>query len=111
MVRFPLEKPNKMLMKNILRRQRNPCTVFMYLELGFLPVKCVIMKKKLTFLRYIFNESMDSMLRKFYEVLKNDNRNGDFINIVQKDLNKREIELTENKIKEIPKTQWKKYVI
>ena len=50
------------------------------------------------------------MLRKDYEVLKNDNRNGDFVNIVQKDLNETKIELTEDYIKKIPKTQWKKYV-
>ena len=44
-----LEKPDKMLMKTILGTHGNPCTVFMYLELGFLPVKYVIMKKRLTF--------------------------------------------------------------
>ena len=42
-----LEKPDKMLMKTILGTHGNPCTVFMYLELEFLPVKYVIMKKRL----------------------------------------------------------------
>ena len=65
-----LEKPDKMLMKNILGTHGNPCTVFMYMELGFLPVKYVIMNKRLTFLRYILNESMDSMLRNFMKCSK-----------------------------------------
>ena len=40
-----LEKPDKILITNILCTQGNPSTVFMYLELGFLPVKYVMMKK------------------------------------------------------------------
>ena len=37
-------------------------------------------------------------VEKVYEVLKNDNRNGDFVNLFQKDLNETEIELAENNI-------------
>ena len=39
-----------------------------------------------------------------------DSRNGDFLDLVQKDLNETEIELNENKIEKTPKTQWEKYV-
>ena len=66
-----LEIPDKSLARHVLGAHGNPSISFMYLELGFLPVKFVIMKKRLQFLRYIFNESMDSMIRKVYEVLKN----------------------------------------
>ena len=50
------------------------------------------------------------MLRKVYEVLKNNSRNGDFVDLVQKDLNETEIELTENKIEKSPRVEQKKYV-
>ena len=53
---------------------------------------------------------MDSMLRKVYEVLKNNSRNADFLDLVQKDLIETEIELTENKIEKSPKVQYRKYL-
>ena len=105
-----LGKPDKMLIKNILVTQGNPSTVFMYLELGFLPVKYVIMKKRLNFLRYILNEDMETMLRKVYEVIKTDSRKGDFVDLVQQDLNDVGLEISENDIENTPKLLWKKII-
>ena len=105
-----LEKPDKILIRSILGSQGNPSTVFMYLELGFLPVKYVIMKKRLNFLKYILNENMNTMLRKVYEVLKTDSRKGDFVDLVQHDLNDLEIELSENEIQNTTKVQWKRFI-
>ena len=81
-----LEIPDKSLARHILGAHGNPSNAFMYLELGFLPVKFVLMKKRLTCLRYILNESMDSMMRKFYEELKADSRKGDFVDLVIQDI-------------------------
>ena len=53
---------------------------------------------------------MDTMLRQVYEVLKTDSRKGDFVDLVQQDLNDVDIEISENKIKHTPKLQWKKYI-
>ena len=66
------------------------------------------MKKRLHFLRYILNEDMETMLRQVYEVLKTDSRKGDFVDLVQQDLNDVDIEISENEIKHTPKLQWKK---
>ena len=40
-----LEKPDTILQKEILKTKGNPSKAFMYLELGILPVKYVVMKK------------------------------------------------------------------
>ena len=42
-----LEIPDKSLARHVLGVHGNPSKSFMYLELGFLPVKFVIMKKKI----------------------------------------------------------------
>ena len=102
-----LEIPDKSLARHILGTHGNPSISFMYLELGFLPVKFVLMKKRLKFIRYILNESMDSMIRQVYEVLKTDNRKGDFIDLVNQDIIDKEIDLTEIEIQSISKLQWK----
>ena len=68
------------------------------------------MKKRLNFLRYILNEDMETMLRKVYEVLKTDIRKGDFVDLVQQDLNDVGLEISENEIENTPELIWKKIV-
>ena len=82
----------------------------MYLELGILPIKYVIIEKRLKFLRYILNESELSMIRKVYEALKSESRKGDFVDLVQKDIEDIRIDLSEEDIKNTSKYEWKKYV-
>ena len=53
---------------------------------------------------------METMLRKRYEVFKTDSRKGDFVDLVQQDLNDVEIELSENKIQNTSKVKWKKFI-
>ena len=54
-----LEKPDTMLQRNILSLYGNPSKVFMYLELGIIPVRFVMMEKILNFLKYILNQNMN----------------------------------------------------
>ena len=45
-----LQKPDTILQRKLLSESGNPSKVFMCLELGILPVKYVIMTKRLNFL-------------------------------------------------------------
>ena len=63
----------------------NPYKVFMMLELGVIPVKFVLMKKRMVFLQYILKESTSSMIKQVFEALKLDSRKGDFVNLTNKD--------------------------
>ena len=82
----------------------------MYLELGILPVKYVVMKKRLNFLKYILNENMSSMIRQVYETLKTDSRKGDFVHLIKQDMEELEIVVTDEEIQSVKKVQWKKFV-
>ena len=57
------------------------------------------MRKIIKFLRYIINESIDSMIRKVFAVLKADSRNGDFVDLVNQHIKANDIDLTETDIK------------
>ena len=105
-----LEKPDTITQRNILGNKGNPSKVFMCLELGIIPVKFVIMEKRLNFLKYILEESMTSMLRQVYETLKSDSRKGDFVSLVKQDMEEVGFEFTEEEIKLMSKVQWKKLV-
>ena len=59
-----LEKPDTILQRKVLSVTSNPSKCFMKLELGILPVKFVIMKKRLMFLQYILKENKESMIKK-----------------------------------------------
>ena len=67
-----LQKPDTILQRKLLSELGNPSKVFMFLELSVLPVRYVIMMKRLTFLRYILGESTISMIGQIYSVLKED---------------------------------------
>jgi hypothetical protein len=98
-----LEKPDTMIQRNILGTSGNPSKAFMYLELGFIPVKFVIMEKRMNFLRYILKESMSSMIRQVYETLKMDSVKGDFFSLVQTDMEELDIDFTVEEIENTTK--------
>ena len=81
-----LEKPDTSVQRNILSNYGNPSKVFMCLELGVIPVRFVIIERRLKFLKYIFDKNMWTMIRQVYEALKEDSRKGDFVDLVRKDI-------------------------
>lgn len=54
-----LEAPDTMLQKKLLTISGNPSKAFMYLELGVIPVKFVIMGRRVNFLHHILNKPTD----------------------------------------------------
>ena len=56
------ETPITMLLRKLLTKSGNPCKVFMYLALGVIPVKFVIMGSILKYLNHKLNESIESII-------------------------------------------------
>ena len=102
-----LEKPDTHLLRKVLAETGNPCKVFMMLELGFTPVRFVIMQKRLQFLHYILKESTESMIRQVFETLKSESRYGDFVYLTNRDKIDLDIELVEQEIEAMSKRKWK----
>jgi hypothetical protein len=82
----------------------------MCLELGIIPVRYVIMKKRLNFLHYILKETITSTVRQVYDTLKHDSRKGDFYFLIQKDLRECDIKMTEEEIEDHSKKSWKDFI-
>ena len=99
-----------MLHRTLLSVSGNPSKVFMCLELGVIPVKYVIMEKRIKYLHVILNEDASSTLRQVYDTLKCDSRKGDFYDLVQKDLNELNIKLNDKEIQEYSKSKWKTHI-
>ena len=105
-----LESVDIMLQRRLVSNKDNPSKAFMALELGFVPIKFVIMGKRLAFLHYILKQPSDSLVRQVYEEMKIDSKKGDFCNQVNRDMELLEIKTTEIEIKEKSKMVWKKHV-
>ena len=102
-----LTMPDTLLHRALLSTSGNPSKVFMCLELGIIPVKYVLISKRLNFLHYILSENISSILRKVYDTMKCDSRKGDFYNLVKKDMEDLDIAMTEEDIREHARTKWK----
>ena len=103
-----LEKPDKMLQEKLF--QTNASKVFYYLELGILPAKYVMMKKRLTFMKYILDEPRETLIRKVFEEQRNDSRKEDFINLIEDDLKLSKIQSVYNKFEQFSKSAWNKLI-
>ena len=103
-----LEKPDTILQRKVLSITSNPSKCFMKLELGIIPVKFVIMKKRLLFLQYILKENKESMMRKVFDALKQDSRKGDFIHLTNCDRETLNLNFTDFEIENMSKWCWKK---
>ena len=82
----------------------------MCLEMGVIPVKYVLMAKRVNLLHYILNENTSSTMKQVYEALKCDSRKGDFYSLVQKDTKDLKIQCDETMITNYSKSQWKNLV-
>ena len=62
-----LEQCDENLLSSILECENNSSNALKYLELGVIPIRLEIMKRKLLFLQYILKQDKESMV---YSVLK-----------------------------------------
>ena len=99
--------PDTMLHRALLSTSGNPCRVFMCLELGVIPVKYVIMAKRLNILHYILSEHITSTLRQVYDTMKFDSRKGDFSQLVNQDMVDLDMIMREEEIRSFTKGKWK----
>ena len=105
-----LNKPDKMFLNKLLGEEGNPSLSFMYLEMGMVPLKYVLIGKRLKFLKYILDEDEETMVNKVYKAMKEDSKVGDFVDLIKKDMKTVNINLTDDEIKEETTIKWKTLV-
>ena len=105
-----LEKCDEQLMRAVLE---TPCTTpreMLYLELGVVPIRYIVMSRRLMFYHYILNQENDSLLYKFFKLQKSKSVRGDWCLTVQEDLESLNITLTEDEIEKCSEFSFKKIV-
>ena len=105
-----LEKVELILMRKILKAHSKTPNEAIYLELGVLPLKYIIMSRKVMFLHYILTRDRSELLsRFFYAQLENPAKN-DWTEEVKETLKELNITLTFSEIQSMKKDPFQKHV-
>ena len=105
-----LEQVDNTLLRRILGAPACTPTPMLYLELGCLPIRYIIMTRRLMYLQYLLQEDDDSLLHKVYTAQAEHPIRGDWVEQVKKDMNEIELDISMEVIKRFTKEAFKQKV-
>ena len=105
-----LEQVDEILLSKILQSEANTNNIFKYLELGVIPIRFVIMKRKILFLQYILQQEKSSLIYKVLEATMKNPLKNDFVDTCKKYLQILKMDLSFSEIENLSKWSLKKIV-
>ena len=105
-----LEKVDREFLKGVMNAPKSTPTESLYLELGIIPIKYIIMARRLNFLQYITKKNKDSLIFKFFNLQWIKPETGDWTVNAKKDLEKIDLRLDLDEISEMSKKKFKTIV-
>ena len=103
-----LEEIDEMFMTKILELPQSVPKLSLYAECGRIPLRFVIQKKRLMFWWDIMHKDENELLFKFYSAQKLRPVKNDYVLQIKKDLGDIQWEISENEVKQMSKTKFKK---
>jgi hypothetical protein len=101
-----LETVDLMLLRGILKAPKSTPKEMMFLELGLVPFREMIRRRRLGFLYYILNEDKDSMIFKFFESQRKNRSSKDWVSTVLKDMKKLNLNMNFEEIGSMKKSMF-----
>ena len=98
------------LLKSIVKAHSKTTTVFTHLETGTLPISFIIASRRLNYLHNILKRNKSEMLLNVFKAQQEKPLKGDFIKLIEDDLNYLNEVYDENKFKSMSKNMFKKYI-
>ena len=86
-----IEKVDEYLLRQILKAHSKTAIEMLYLEMGIIPIKYVIISRRLNYLKNILNSSQHELIRKVYEAQSRKPVKNDWVLTVQD--NKKDVNL------------------
>ena len=109
-----LEAVDKQLLRTIfssdLTKHSNTPIELLYLETGTIPIRFILMSRRLNFLWYLLNQNEDNMLSKFFQAQCESPIRGDWVLTVKQDLEDLGLKMNFDKIKDFSKEAFKDMV-
>ena len=82
----------------------------LYLESGALPISQIISIRRLSYLQTILKRPENEITKKIFRAQSKDPSPGDWVKLVQEDMSKYKIQLTEEEIVSMDKNKYKSYI-
>ena len=99
-----LETVDLMLLRGILKAPKSTPKEMLFLELGLVPFREIVRKRRLGFLFYILHQSKDSMIFRVFESQVRNKTSKDWVTTVLSDLKELSLNLTFEDIKQMKKS-------
>ena len=103
-----LEKVDEYLMRGLLKAHSKTPIEALYLETGVIPIKSVIMSRRLSYLKNILNKNEHELVHKVYKAQMRKPVKNDWVTSVDNDKKKINMTFTEHQIKKMSKKLYKK---
>ena len=105
-----LEQVDEKLLRGVLECPVSTPKEMLYLELNCIPVRYIIMSRRLNFLHYILNEDENSLIFTFFMAQLEQPSRQDWCQTVIEDLKTLKINLTLNELRNLEKSKFKKLI-
>jgi hypothetical protein len=105
-----LEAIDQSLLRGILKAHAKTPRQFLYLELGAVPLRWIIMQRRLNYQKTIIDRAENELIKKVYNAQKQNSVRGDFVRLVQKDWDQLGIHMNETHIAIMSKAEYKRYI-
>ena len=105
-----IETVDLMFLRNLLGAPKSVPKEILFLELGVLPLREIIMQRRLNFLHYILTQDTNSII---FQVFKTQNKyrsKSDWVTTVEENLKYLGLDVTFESISKLSKTKWKNIV-
>lgn len=96
-----LESVDESLLRGILQAHSKTPKEFLYLETGVLPIKFVLAQRRINYLKHIVSRDEHELIKKVFNAQQVNPTRGDFVNLVNNDLQMMDLsydEVTSNKM-------------
>ena len=101
-----LEQTDETLLRNILECPSTTPKEMLYLELNCMPIRYILMKRRLNFLYYILAQKKTSLMYTFFQAQLKYSSKGDWCLTVQEDINTLKISTPINELAQIPENSY-----
>jgi len=105
-----LESVDETLLRKIFSAHSKTPLETLYLESGNIPIRFILISRRLNFLHYILNEENDSLLRSFFTAQRESPVKGDWVTMVTEDMKELGIDLTMEEIAGTSKMRFKEII-
>ena len=105
-----LESVDEILLRKIFSAHSKTPLETLYLESGNIPIRFILMSRRLSFLHYILNEDDDSLLRSFFTAQWESLVKGDWVKTITEDMKELGIDLTMEEIAVTAKMRFKEII-